>query len=622
MSFYWPHVLWLLSVPFALLLWGLARRAVAVRSLHPKILLAEADAHRLSLVSSPSKSSARVRPWLCAGLAFAVVALARPQWGRLEEPVFDQSREILLALDLSRSMNAPDVKPSRLDRAKLLIQSLLDRLRGERVGLVVFSGTAFLQSPLSSDYEILHEFLPTLDTRFMPEGGTNYHDLLETALDAFGTDANADRYLIILSDGEATDENWRPLIDDLKKKNIRVIALGVGTSRGAMIPDGAGGFVKDARGAVVLSKLESSTLRELAEKTDGAYTDASSWVDLPALLQATVDAGRRGQFREENRVRFIERFQWALAPALLCLLISFWREFPVRPKPREVRLAMPRGAKAPEPADPKTGNRYAGAAVSVFCLLFSIFVAFPARAEDKNAYAAPLADLVARLAGKETTTAQNWADLARTTVTYGRRLKTAQQPVPAGPVRDALDAVGKGEGLDARAADWSQLRRQLAALLKKPPEQKPPPKQPKKQPQQNQSSQSKSQNSSGRNQQNSSSQNKSGGGQSQTKPSAEKNSGKQNPNPASSPPSLGPSAFGQMKKPSPPATPSKPRISDARELQKFGGTARTTSSEAADPALAVPLEKLDQLKQQDSPALLYELMHGEKKPAANNGKNW
>jgi Ca-activated chloride channel family protein len=102
--------------------------------------------------------NSRPRFWLCAGLALIVVALARPQWGKLDEPVFDQSREILLAIDLSRSMLTPDVKPSRLGRAKLLIQSLLEKLAGERVGLVVFSGTAFLQSPLSADYEILREF--------------------------------------------------------------------------------------------------------------------------------------------------------------------------------------------------------------------------------------------------------------------------------------------------------------------------------------------------------------------------------------------------------------------------------------------------------------------------------
>ena len=253
-----------------------------------------------------------------------VIALARPQWGRIEEQVFDQSREILLAVDLSRSMLAQDVKPSRLDRAKLLIQSLLERLEGERVGLVVFSGTAFLQSPLSADYEILREFLPALNPDYLPEGGTNYRALLDTTVQAFSSGTAADRFLIVLSDGEATDDNWKSAVEALKEKGIRVIGLGVGTPAGAMIPDGSGGFVKDDRGAVVLSKLENATLQELAHETNGTYQDASTWIDLPALLQATVEAGRKGDFVEKSQVRLIERFQYALAPALLCLLLSFY----------------------------------------------------------------------------------------------------------------------------------------------------------------------------------------------------------------------------------------------------------------------------------------------------------
>ena len=144
MTFALPPLLWLLLVPLALLLWELTRARRAADLSQPKILRAEADAHSLTLspVAAPlsTPSPTRARACLCLGLALAVVALARPQWGRIDEPVFDQSREIILAVDLSRSMLTPDVKPSRLERAKLLIQSLLERLAGERLGLVVFSG--------------------------------------------------------------------------------------------------------------------------------------------------------------------------------------------------------------------------------------------------------------------------------------------------------------------------------------------------------------------------------------------------------------------------------------------------------------------------------------------------
>jgi Ca-activated chloride channel family protein len=531
-------------------------------------------------------------------------------------------------------MNSPDVRPSRLARARLLIQSLLDRLQGERVGLVVFSGTSFLQSPLSADYEVLRQFLPSLDTNYLPEGGTNYHDLLQTALDSFSTDGSADRYLIILSDGEATDDDWQPLIDGLKKKNIRVIGLGVGTAAGSLIPDGAGGFVKDELGAAVLSKLENSTLRELAEKTGGAYTDASTWVDLPALLDATIEAGHRGNFHETTRVRLAERFQWALAPAFLCLLISFWREFPVRPRARDLKLEPVAKGERPEGSGQRSKNLSIGANLAIFCLLTSAFFlsGFCPRAsaaENDNTLAGPLTKAVGHLSAQESATAHDWAYLAQTTVDYGQRLQGTQQHVPAGPVRDALAAVDAGEALDARAADWSKLRRDLAALQKNS-EGKKPPQQQQKQPPQSQK------NDSDKNQQDSRENPSSDGKSQQDKsPQSQKNDpGKkqqdspQNSSSSGSPQKqqpTGPSAFGDMKDKSPAPDQSQPQAGQARELQKFGGTPEQKAPDAAadDPALAVPLQKLDQLKQQDSSAVLYELLRGDNKPApAPHGKNW
>ena len=316
MTFALPHLLWLLALPAALLVWELVRRRLRADVDHPKILRAEAGMTSVDLSEGNTGRSpaARRRFLLCAGIALGIVALARPQWGRLDEPVFDQSRDIIIALDLSRSMLTPDVKPSRLERSKLLIQSLLDRLKGERVGLIVFSGTAFLQSPVSSDYEILREFLPSLGPDFLPEGGTNYGQLIDTALEAFSASSAADRYLIILSDGEATDDNWKARVPDLAKKGIRVIGLGVGTSAGGMIPDGSGSFMKDENGAVVLSKLESGTLKELADATHGVYRDASEWVDLAKVLSTTVDQGRKGKFVEHNSVRYAERYNSGPSP--------------------------------------------------------------------------------------------------------------------------------------------------------------------------------------------------------------------------------------------------------------------------------------------------------------------
>ncbi|HWA86930.1 MAG TPA: VWA domain-containing protein, partial [Opitutus sp.] len=499
MTFAWPHLLWLALLPAAWLVWELTRARLTPGATHPKILRAEAGHHSLSLsplASRLSPARATARPWLAAGLILAVAALARPQWGRIDEPVFDQSREILIAIDLSRSMLTPDVKPSRLDRAKLLVQSLLEKLKGERVGLIVFSGTAFLQSPLSSDYEILREFLPSLNPDFLPEGGTNYRALIDTSIDAFASATAADRFLIVLSDGEATDDNWRDRIPDLKKKNIRVIGLGVGTAAGAMIPDGAGGLVKDDRGAVVLSKLESGTLRELAKDTNGVYEDASSWIDLARLIDDTVAAGRKGKFTEKNSIRLVERFQWPLAFALWCLLVSFYYEFPVRPKPRSLTLARPED-KNPKSEDenlppvispPVTASvsertRLAAARASkpaaASTLLFLLLSPFsllpndaratvpqssipnnqqpttnsPSSAETASKADVPghaLGQIYSRLADQDKISARDYAEVAHETLRWGQRLKESGQPVIPGPVHDAIQAVDKLIAIDSK----------------------------------------------------------------------------------------------------------------------------------------------------------------------------
>lgn len=641
MSFAWPQLLWLLLLPLGLLAWEMTHRRRATTGMRPKILRAEAGPASLNYTAQPAAAARQApRIWLGLGLGLAILACARPQWGRIEEPVFDQSREIILAVDLSRSMLAGDVKPSRLDRTKLLIQSLLERLAGERVGLVVFSGTAFLQAPLSADYEILREFLPALGPDFLPEGGTNYGSMLDATLQAFGTANSADRFLIVLSDGEATDSDWAGRLAELKKKNIRVLALGVGTIGGGMIPDKSGGLMKDERGAVVLSKLESGTLQELARNTDGVYRDASTWIDLAALVNETVEAGRKGDFVEKNTIRLVERFQWPLALAVWCLFVSFYYEFPVRPKPRSITL---RGAhperRAPQQSPGQgAGSPLAGTA-ALLVLLLSAFtlLPLPAQAAAKIATAAPapagsaptekpaepppLAKIVSRLSAAESRTAHDWAELGRETVTWGSRIKSEQKPVPEGPVRDALGAADLGERLDAKAADWPKLRQELEALLQQPDEDKQQKKEDKKQ-SQDRDQQKKDKKDQDQNQDQQEKPDQSQDQKSEEKSQQDPSDSKQQKEPGekSDP---GESAFGDMqKKEEPPPPPPE-------NTQQVGGKPEKPEDEAKEqmnPALALPLQKLEQLRNQDSPAQLFQLMDGNKKsenkPSPKSGKNW
>lgn len=625
MSFHSPHLLWLL-VPLVLLFsWELARRAVSAAADLPKVARAWAGAFDVSLGTHHTTVETRPRLWLWFGLALCIIALARPQWGTIEEKVFDQSREVLIAVDLSRSMMAQDVKPSRLDRSKLLITSLLDGLKGERVGLVLFAGTAFLQSPLSADYEILREFLPALKPDFLPEGGSNYKAMLETSMQAFGT-STADRYLIILSDGESTEDGWKELGEQLKNKGIRVIGLGVGTTQGAFIPDGSGGFVKDERGAVVLSRLTSATLQDLAQTTGGAYTDASAWIDLPSLLKKTVEAGKKGEFSEKNTARKIERFQWFLAPGLALLLISFWAEFPVRPRERSLPLGKARGQRT-ENRGSKTASASTRALFSVLCLLSSVLsfprsasaappLPPPAQSNLDETFVAPLKQKIIELVAKDEITAKDFASFAQTTIDYARRTKDVK--LPERPLQDGLQAVDQGEALDRKAADWARLRQELQELLKQRPPQPP---EDKKQDQKQDQQQKQDQKNQNQNQQNQDQQNQDRQQQSQQDQQSSEQQKQEEQQKQQQ------DAFGDMKdqppqQPKPNEQQEHPQQPPQPQTQKVGGKKEKPMEVPLDPELAMPLQKLEQVRNQDSPAKLQQLMQGQQSRPQKKGKDW
>lgn len=623
MTFHWPHMLWLLLLPAGLAVRELTRRAREAGAALPKVLRAEASPGGLSLSGAARETAGapRVRWRLWLGLSLAVFALARPQWGQVEEQVFDQAREILIAVDLSRSMLAPDVPPSRLARAKLLITSLLERLEGERVGLIVFAGTGFLQSPLSADYEILREFLPALGPDFLPQGGTNYDGMLQTALDAFGQSGDADRFLIVLSDGESHTDDWQKRVSGLRERKVKVIGLGIGTSEGAMLPDGRGGFVKDERGAVVLSRLNPGTLEDLARRTGGVYRDASSWLDLPLLLEQTVEAGRQGEFTEASQVRRMERFQWILAPALLVLLWSLWREYPVHPRPRAVPFA--RGGRR-EHNNPLAQGAIPAVAIAGLAGLL-LLTPSPA-APEENPFAAPLTQLIGRLAAQDAPSAADYAEMAEATLSYGERMIGSGEAPEPGAVIDALQAVDAGDALDPQAANWADLRERLEAL--RPPEEPPPEPQDspesdddggeqQDQPQDQQSGEGKPQDDASSPRE--SSDQPDSAGETPDQPSdgpPPENDGREGE--AQQPSSeKGRPAFGDMESPAATEPPPQP---DAGETQSVGGQSERRPRH--DPALAVPLQKLEQLKQHDSPAKLYQLMQDPNARPPDKGSDW
>ena len=405
-------------------------------------------------------------PWrLSAGLLLVVIALARPQWGPETRPTIQAGSDILIAIDLSRSMSATDVAPSRLARAKQVAADLIEHLPGERVGLIVFSGVAILQAPLSLDHDALMEFLPALQIDTGPEGGTNFKNLFQTAAESFGPGSMSAKDLIILSDGEANDPHWSDQIGLLESGGIAVIGLGVGTPAGATLPDPAEGVFRDTSGAVVVSHLEDGNLAQLAARTHGVYVDASFNFDAARAARAIVAQDATGRKGGTGATTLKERFQLFLAVGGFLIAWSLWREFPIRLRRRDPSL--PRRARSP-----------VSQAVGLI-LVASLAGGTLARAqvdEDlSDTLGEQLHNVVAQLAVKRPLHAADYAVLAGMTIGYGRWRRAAHHPVNEGILYDGLTAVAAGRALDPKAADWATLQISLRALMRVPPPPPPPP---------------------------------------------------------------------------------------------------------------------------------------------------
>ena len=189
---------------------------------------------------------------LLLGLALAIVSLAQPRWGYTFEDVKRKGLDLLVAVDTSRSMLSNDVQPNRLERVKLAIQDLIDELQGDRVGLIAFAGRAFLQAPLTIDYDAVTEAVNDLDTKTIPEGGTNISSAITLATQSFGKSAMGNRALMIFTDGEELSGDAAKTAKAAADAGVRIFTVGVGTPQGSLIPvtsdTGETSFVKDSAG--------------------------------------------------------------------------------------------------------------------------------------------------------------------------------------------------------------------------------------------------------------------------------------------------------------------------------------------------------------------------------------
>jgi Ca-activated chloride channel family protein len=251
------------------------------------------------------------------GMLFLVIALMQPQWGLIEEVQITNGMDIIIALDVSRSMLANDSDPNRLAVAKKAVASLITSNSDDRIGLLAFAGSAFLVCPLTADHAVVRQMLDELGPESIPLGGSSIAAALEEAERAFRGTPPGGRVLVVVSDGEDHRGGIMPALSPLRSAGVSIIAGLAGTPGGALIPLPGGGFVKDRSGAVIMSRARMDTLRTITSETvtlDGSDTA------LKRLFDQTRAAGATSAGRQKRR-KLAGRFQYPLAAALFLLFL-------------------------------------------------------------------------------------------------------------------------------------------------------------------------------------------------------------------------------------------------------------------------------------------------------------
>lgn len=315
------HLLWLL-IPLGLgVIWLWRRRERGLATLlDPAVLQRFLPPHRRA------RRIQRLALWWVA-VALGLLALARPQWGERWIDMKHMGLDILVVLDTSNSMLAQDIKPDRLSRAKLGIQDLLTQLRGDRIGLIAFAGTSHLLCPVTADYGAFQMMLDDTYVGIIPRGGTALEQALRKAMNTFDEHTLADRVILFITDGEDHEGDPVQVIDELRKQNIRVFVVGIGSPEGDLIPirdnQGKTQFLRDSKGQVVKSSLQEDTLERVATRTGGIYTRATPG---DFGLERIYEQGIRPLQREEletQRVQMHEdRFVWFLGAGFLFLFAA------------------------------------------------------------------------------------------------------------------------------------------------------------------------------------------------------------------------------------------------------------------------------------------------------------
>ena len=256
------------------------------------------------------------------GTILVCISLLSPQKLIEEKEVERKGNSIYILMDTSRSMLTKDIYPNRIERSKIIAKNIILNLKGNKVGIIPFSDSAYIQMPLTDDYKIAENFINVIDTNLLSGGGTNIFEGLSIANKSFEETETKNKIVLVISDGGDTDDKT---LDFIKKNNLKVYSVGVGTSKGSVIPDNQkSGFIKDEKGNIVVSSLNSKFLKEMSEISNGKYFEVNNLSDNTKEFIFDMETLDKSKIKDEKISIYEKYFQWFLGIGLLFILVGYF----------------------------------------------------------------------------------------------------------------------------------------------------------------------------------------------------------------------------------------------------------------------------------------------------------
>ena len=280
------------------------------------------------LMQNHSKARKNIKNiFLILSITFLIIGISNPQIGTKMEEVKREGVDLMIAIDLSHSMMAQDIKPNRLERAKQAISRLIDKLEGDRIGLVVFAGEAYVQLPITTDYSAAKLFLSTVNTKIIPTQGTKIGNAIDLCVKSFDQENNQNKAIIIITDGENHDEEAISAAKNAKEQNIYIHTLGMGLTKGGPIPiynkyGSTSEFRKDRNGNVIITKLNEAILKEIAKEGLGTYIRANNSKSGLSVLFEEINKMEKKEIGTMIFTNYKDRFQIFIGFSLFFLILN------------------------------------------------------------------------------------------------------------------------------------------------------------------------------------------------------------------------------------------------------------------------------------------------------------